>query len=301
MQPTSVPGMIPDLPFDPRFFVAPLSCRTPVESNVTGYYGRTMARSSYSLSSSHYRYAPRIDATNASPVGRLHPVDPSSWDTAANEHDTDSTAEDDVFESRSKADELQSTMHHTQKPSRQRRARGRHAEGSCKAPLDNAPPPLGLDEHSFTLLKDSLWQPDAATLPSAVICRFDGCGKSVSTEERRLCAHLIDSHGVAPNREVIQCRWTDKWGEICGARTASRNYRVHVLDFHLRAMTGRCIICHKKLTNKANMKRHLKSCLRGCTIDDMWDRFKVRIVRLDPTNGSKGRYRYMPPSMSQFV
>ncbi|KZV74534.1 hypothetical protein PENSPDRAFT_749278 [Peniophora sp. CONT] len=253
------------------------------------YHGHTMSQPP-SPSSSHY--------TNSSQVGRLHPVDPSSWD-AVDEDDTDVTDDVDISaypECRSASDELHLSTRSTQMAFRntQGQGSGRRKKEWYKTPLDNEPTPFGLDEHSFSLLKNRLWQP-YAPLPPTVICRFNGCGRSVSTEERRMRAHLIDRHDIVPRGGSVQCRWTAVGGEECGTRTASRNYRVHILDKHLQANAGRCVVCNKNMLNGAGMKRHLKQCLRNRTIDDMWQTFGVRIVDAIVGGSGKGHYRYMPP------
>lgn len=190
-------------------------------------------------------------------------------------------------------DNLQATAI-AQKESRVEHRRIRRREASYKTALDNKPNPFHIDERSFDVLRDRLWAPNTP-LPTSFICQFDGCGKSVVTDKRRLRAHLIDHHNIAPGTVNIRCKWTNGRGETCGTRTASRNYRTHVLDFHLRALKGRCIVCSKGMTNPNAMKRHLKHCLRERTIDHMWKYYRIRIVRRAFGNGRTQEYSHYIP------
>lgn len=161
--------------------------------------------------------------------------------------------------------------------------RRQHTSRPYKTPLDNEPVPFDLDERSFDTLKDHLWEADAE-LPSSFPCQIEGCGRRVMTGERRLRAHLTDFHGTAAGTVVVQCRWSSESGQFCGVRIASRNYRMHVLDFHLRALKGRCRVCQKSMTNSNGMKRHLKHCLRGRTVNYIREHFQIRISRRDASS-----------------
>ena len=103
----------------------------------------------------------------------------------------------------------------------------------------------------------------------------------IPTEDKRLNAHLINTHNILSGDGSVSCKWTNEQGKLCGSSISRRNYRIHLLEYHLRALAGQCEICHRTMANSSSMKRHLKQCLRGYTVEEMWQIFGVKIVRLD--------------------
>ncbi|VDC05693.1 unnamed protein product [Peniophora sp. CBMAI 1063] len=233
------------------------------------------------------------------PLGRLRPVDPS-W-CAESEHQGPSlrhasTNSASTSSTQREDDDMSDEDEGIVVPRKRKRAPGRgKPEGEAHTTaLDNAPPPFNLDQASYTILKDHLWIRDGV-MPPSFHCLWRGCHLRVSTGESQIPTHYTDVHNLAPGSTRVRCRWVDNKGKMCTAHTSFHNYRLHVLDVHLRVNIGRCKICNHLMTNDGGMKRHLKRCLRMRTVDEMWQQYGVHIVLPPPgVEGAEGRC-YIPP------
>lgn len=224
---------------------------------------------------------------NIPPLGRLHPVD-SSW-CAEPEHSgaslqrrsvSSASAADEQYEEDDLPDEDEDADADKLNVERKRKrapGRGKPEGEAHTTALDNDPAPFNLDKQSFTILKEHLWIRDG-TMPSSFKCHWHGCSQRVSTGESQIPTHYTDVHALAPGSKRVRCLWVDGKGKACKAHTSFHNYRLHVLDVHLRANIGRCKICNHKMTNSGGMKRHLKRCLKPRTADEMWQKYGVHII-----------------------